>query len=85
MNSIFKYKGKYLTKDLQAGYNGNNFSLLTIYLNKERLSVTIQFLNIFKYYILVAWIGTTEVSYDRLQLFNAIWMKFYNSHGKNQA
>ena len=50
MNTIFKYNAdaKYSAKDLKGGYNSNNFSLLSVYLDEKRTSVKIQLPNIFK-------------------------------------
>ena len=44
MNAIFKDNDneKYLTKDLNGGYNDNIFLVLDIYLNKKGPSVKIQ-------------------------------------------
>ena len=37
MDPIFKYNSnaRYLTKDLRGGYNGNDFSLLDVYLSDK--------------------------------------------------
>ena len=45
MNTIFKYNAnaKYSTKDLEGGYNRNNFSLLEVQLDEKGTSVKIQF------------------------------------------
>ena len=50
MNPIFKYNtnAKHSAKDLKGGYNGNNFSLLDVYLDEKGPFVKIQQLNIFK-------------------------------------
>ena len=80
---IFKYNAnvKYSTKDLKGGHNSINFSLLDIYLAEKGPSI-IQLSNIFKYHPIVAKSSTTSVGYDEWSLPNALWMKFYNSHGK---
>ena len=56
MNTIFKYNAnsKYSTKDLNGGYNSNNFSLLDVYLEGKWTSVKKQLLNIFKDHYIVA-------------------------------
>ena len=84
MNTIFSYNAnaKYSTKDLKGGHNNINFSLLDIYLNEKGPSVKIQLLNIFKDHHIVAQTSPTAVGYDEWPLSNALWMKFYNSHGK---
>ena len=67
MNAIFKDNDneKYLTKDLNGGYNDNIFLVLDIYLNKKGPSVKIQQLNIFKDHHIVQWTGPTAINYDR--------------------
>ena len=84
MKRIFKYyvNAKYSTKNLKRGHKNINFSLLDIYLNEKGPSVKIQLLNIFKDHHIVAKPSTTAVGYDEWPLSNALWMKFYNSHGK---
>ena len=86
MNPIFRYNSnaKYSTKDVKGGHNTNNFSLLDIYLNKKRLSVKIQLLNIFKDHHIIAKSSLIVVGYDEWLLSNALWMKFYNSHCKHR-
>ena len=73
MNPKFKYNGnpKYLTKDLKD-----------VYLYEKKPSVKIQLLNIFKHHHIVAKSSPIVVGYDEWPLSNALWMKFYNSHGK---
>ena len=84
MNTIFSYKtnAKYSIKDLKGGHNDINFSLLDIYLDEKGPSVKIQLSNIFKDHHIVAKPSTTAVGYDEWPLSNALWMKFYNCHGK---
>ena len=84
MNTIFSYNAnaKYSTKDLKGGHNSINFSLLDIYLAEKGPSIKIQLSNIFKDHHIVAKSSTTSVDYDEWSLPNALWMKFYNSHGK---
>ena len=84
MNPIFKYNAntKYSTKDLKGWYNGNNFSLLDVYLDEKGPSVKIQLLNIFKHNQVVAKPSPTAVGYDEWPLSNTLWTKFYNSHGR---
>ena len=85
MNSIFScnVNAKCLNKNLKGqGYNKINFSLLDIYLDETGPSVKIQLSNIFKDHHIVAELSTTAVGYDEWALSNALWMKFYNSHGK---
>ena len=50
MNPIFRYNSntKYLTKDLESGYNSNDFSLLDVHLKEKGPFVKIQLLIIFK-------------------------------------
>ena len=81
---IFSYNrnAKYSTKDLNSGHNSTNFSLVDIYLDEKGPSVKIQLLNIFKDHHIVAQTSSTGVGYDEWPLFNALLMKFYNSHGK---
>ena len=81
---VFSYNpnAKYLTKDLKGGHNSINFSLLDIYLDEKGPSIKIQLSNIFKDHHIVAKPSTTSVGYDEWPLSNALWMKFYNSHGK---
>ena len=43
-----------------------------------------QLSNIFKDHQIVAKPSTTAVGYDEWPLSNALWMKFYNSHGKDK-
>ena len=66
MNTIFKYNAnaKYSTKDLEDGYNSNNFSLLHVYLDAKGTSVKIQLPNIFKEDHIVAQPSPTSVGYD---------------------
>ena len=83
MNSIFKYNAnaRYSTKDLQGGYNSNNFSLLDVFwMKKDHLKI--QLLNILKDHHIVAKPSPTTVGYDEWLLSIALWTKFYNSHGK---
>ena len=86
MNTIFKYNAnaKYLTKDLKRGYNSNNFSLLSIYLDEKGTSVKIQLPNNQTYqdHHIVAQPTPTAVGYNEWPLSLALWRKFYNSHGK---
>ena len=84
MNTIFTYNAnaKYSTKDLKAGHNSINFSLLDIYLDGKGSSVKIQLSNIFKDHHIVAQTSTTAVGYDEWLLSNTRQIKFYNSHGK---
>ena len=84
MSTIFSYNAnaKYLTKDLKGGHNNMNFSLLGVYVDEKRPSVKIQLLNSFKDHHIVAKPCTTVVGYDEWSLSYALWMKFYNSHGK---
>ena len=84
MNTIFKYNSnaKYSTKDLEGGYNSNNFSLLDVYLDEKGPSVKIQQPNLFKDHHIVATPTTTAVGYDGWPLSLALLRKFYNSHGK---
>ena len=55
---------------------------MDIYLDEKGPYVIIQLSNIFKDYHIMAKPSTTAVSYDEWPLFNALWMKFYNSNGK---
>ena len=82
MNRIFKANAKYSTKDLKAGYNSNNFSLLDVYLDEKGTSVKLQLLNIFKDHHIAAQPTLTTVGYDEWSLSLTLWKKFYNSHGK---
>ena len=84
MNPIFKYNenAKYSTKDLKGGYTANDFSVLDVYLDEKEPSSKIQLSNIFKDHHIVAKLGPTAVGYDEWPLPNALWMKFYNGHGK---
>ena len=84
MNTIFKCNAnaKYLTKDLKDGHNSINFSLPDVYLNDKGPSVKIQLLNILKDHHIVAQTIPTAAGYDEWPLSNALWIKFYNSHGK---
>ena len=88
MNIIFSYNtnAKYSTKDLKSQRNNSiNFSSLDIYLDEKGPSVKIQLSNIFKDHHIVAKPSTTSVGYDEWPLSNALWMKFYNSHGKYRS
>ena len=84
MNTIFKYNAnaKYSTKDLNGGYNSNNFSLLDIYLDEKGTSVKIQLPNIFKDHHILAQPTPTTVDYNEWLLSLTLWRKFFNSHGK---
>ena len=84
MNSIFIYNAnaRYLTKDLQGGYNSNNFSLLDVYLNEKGPSVKIQLPNILKDHHIVTKPSPMTAGYDEWLLSIALWTTFYNSHGK---
>ena len=84
MNTIFIYNAdaKYSTEDLKGGHNNINFSLSDIYLDEKGPSVKTQLSNILKDHHIVAKPSTTAVGYDEWPLSNALWMKFYNSHGK---
>ena len=84
MNTIFSYNANvnYLTEDLKGGHNNINLLLLDIYLCEKGPSVKIQPLNIFNDHHIVAKLSTTSVGYDESPFSNALWMKFYNSHGK---
>ena len=84
MNTIFSYNtnAKYSIKGLKGGHNNINFSLLNIYLDEKEPSVKIQLSNIFKDHHIVVKPSTASVGYDEWSLSNALWMKFYNSHGK---
>ena len=84
MNTIFSYNtnAKYSTKDLKGGNDNINFSLLDVYLDEKGPSVKIQLSNIFRDHHIAAKPSTTSVGYDEWSLTNALWMKFYNSHGK---
>ena len=86
MKTIFSYNAnaKYSTKDLKGGHKNINFSLLDIYLDEKGLSVKIQLSNIFKDHHIVAKPSTTALGYDEWPLSNALWMKFYNNHGKQK-
>ena len=66
MNTINKYNAnaKYLTKDLEGGYNSNNFSLLDAYLDEKGPSVKMQLPNIFKDHHIVAQSNPGMVHYD---------------------
>ena len=66
MRPIFKYNSnaKYYPKNLNGGYNDNNFSLLHAYLDKKGQSVKIQLLNIFKDHYTVAQLSPIAVGYD---------------------
>ena len=64
--------------DLRGGYNSNNFSLL----DGKGPSVKIQLQNMFNDHHIVAKPSPIAVGYDEWLLFNALWLKFYNSHGK---
>ena len=70
----FKYKAntKYSTKGLKSGHNGNNFSLLDVYLDEQELLVKIQLLNIFKDDQIVAKPSPIELGYDEWPLSNAL-------------
>ena len=84
MNTIFSYNANanYSTEDLKGGHNNINFLLLDIYLGEKEPSVKIQPLNISNDHHIVAKPSTTSVGSDELSLSNALWMKFYKSHGK---
>ena len=64
--------------DLRDGYNSNNFSVL----DEKGPSVKIQLLNMFKDHHIVAKPSPIAAGYDEWLLFNALWLKFYNSHSK---
>ena len=66
MNAAFKYNdnAKYSTKDLKAGYTGNDFLVLDVYLNKKGPSAETQLLNIFKNHHIVAKSGPAVVVYN---------------------
>ena len=84
MNTIFKYNAnaKYSTKDLNGGYNSNNFSLLDIYLDEKGTSVKIRLPNIFKDHHIIAQPTPMTVGYDEWPLSLTLWKKNCNSHGK---
>ena len=84
MNTIFSYNAnaKYSTKDLKGGHNTISFLLLDIYLAEKGPFVKIRLLSIFKDHHIVPKPSTTAVGFDEWPLSNALWMKFYNSHGK---
>ena len=84
MNPIFRYNNnaKCSTKDLKGGYNSNSFSLLDVYLDEKGPSLKIQLLNIFKDHHIVPQLRPIAVGYDKWSLATALWIKFYNSHGK---
>ena len=87
MNPIFKHNihKKYSTKDLKGRHNTSNYSLLDVYLNEKGPSVKIQLLNVFKNNHIVGQLSPRAVGFDEWPLSNALWMKFYNSHGKYKA
>ena len=64
--------------DLRGGYNSNNFSLL----DEKGPSVKIQLLNMFKDHHFVVKPSHIAVGFGEWLSFNALWLKFYNSHGK---
>ena len=78
MNRIFKYNAsaKYSTKDLKGGYNGNNFSLLDVYLDEKGPLVKIQLPNIFKDHHILAQLTPTMVGYDEWPLSLALCRGF---------
>ena len=86
MSTIFKYNAnaKYYTKDLNGGYNINNFSLLGVYLDEKGPSVKIQLSNIFKDRHIVAQPSPTTVGYYECPLSFPLWRTFYNSHDKDK-
>ena len=83
MNTISKYNAnaKYSARDLKGAYNSNNFSLLDVYLDQKKTSVTIQLPNIFRDHRIVAKRRPTMAG-DDWSLSLALWRKFCNSHGK---
>ena len=84
MNTIFKYNAnaKYSTKDLNGGYNSNNFSLLDVYLDEKGTSVKVQLPKIFKDHHIVAQPTPTIAGYDEWPLSLILWKSFYNCHVK---
>ena len=84
MNPIFRCNSnaKYSTKDLKGEHNIDNFSLLDVSLDEKGPSIKIQPLKTFKGHHIVAESSPVAVNYDEWSLSNALWMKFYNSHGK---
>ena len=56
--------------------------MLDVYLNVKGPSIKIQLLNIFKDYHIVAKSNFMAVGYNEWPLYNALWIKFYNSYGK---
>ena len=84
MNTIFKYNAnaKYSTKDLNGGYNSNNFSLLDVYLDEKGTSVKVQLPNTFKDHHIVAQPTPTIAGYDEWLLSLILWKTFYNCHVK---
>ena len=83
MNAIFKYNvnAKYSTKDLKGGYNSNNLSLLDLCLDEKGTYVKIQLTNIFRDHQVVA-NPRPSTTGDEWPLSLALWIKFYNNHGK---
>ena len=83
VNTIFKYNAnaKYSTKDIQGGYNGNNFSLLDVHVDEKGKSVKTQLPNIFRDHHITAKPKPTTAG-DEWPLSLALWRKCYNSHGK---
>ena len=84
MKTKFKYNAnaKYLTRDLRAGHNSKNFSLLDVYLDEKGPPVKIQLSNIHKDYHIVAKPSPATAGYDEWLLYIAFLTKFYNGHGK---
>ena len=84
MNTIFKYNAnaKCSTKDLEGGYNSNNFSLIDVYLDGKGPWVKIQLPNIFEDHHIVAQPTPTTVGYDEWPLSLTLRKKIYNSHYK---
>ena len=72
------------TKDLKGRFTENGFSLLHVCFNEKGPSAKIQLLNMFKDHYIGAKLSVTAVGYDEWPLSNALWMKFYNSHGKEK-
>ena len=77
MDPTFKYidNVKYSTKDLKGGYNGNDFLVLDVYLNKEGPPAKIQLPNIIKYHHIVPPLSITTIGYDEWPLSNAFKIK----------
>ena len=84
MNLIFKYNGnaKSSTRDLKIEYTGNDFSVLDVYLNVKGPSAKIKLLNIFKNNHIGACSVPTAVGYDKWEISNSIWKRFYYGHNK---